>query len=340
MKVLVTGGTGFVGSHAVEAILRAGHEVRLLARTPDKVDRVLGTLGMKVSDVVLGDMTDAACVRNALTGCDAVLHAAAEVEIGRAKKVFEVNVAGTHNIVGGAVELGLDPILVVSSVATMFPPAGPVIRVDDPVANLHTDYGRSKAEGERYARELQAAGEPVVSIYPTGVIGPNDPGLSAALRGVRDQIRFGSMITSGGVGLVDVRDVARVIVAALEPGRGPRRYMAGGHFLSWSEDADLLEQITGRKMRRYAVPPWMVHLMGRIVDMVRAVAPSFDFPITYEASLFMTLFAPSDSRATTEELGVTFRPTRETLVDTVRFLLETGELAPGRAPALSDASPR
>ena len=300
MKVLVTGGTGFVGSHAVEAILRAGHEVRLLARTPEKVDRVLGARGVKLSNVVLGDMTDAACVRNALTGCDAALHAAAEVEIGRAKKVFEANVAGTHNVVGGAVELGLDPILVVSSVATMFPPAGPVIRVDDPVANLHTDYGRSKAEGERYARGLQAVGKPVVSIYPTGVVGPNDPGLSAPVRGVRDQIRFGSMITSGGVGLVDVRDVARIIVAALEPGRGPRRYMAGGG----------------------------------------AIAPSFDFPITHEASLFMTLFVPSDSRATTEELGVTFRPTRETLVDTVRFLLETGELEPGQVPALFPAGPK
>jgi len=335
MKVLVTGGTGFVGSHAVEALVGAGHEVRLLARSREKVDRVIGARGIEVSDVVLGDMTDAKCVRKALTGCDAVLHAAAEVEIGRTKSVFESNMAGSHNVVGTAVELGLDPIMVISSVATMFPPVGPVITVDDPIVNLHTDYGRSKAEGERYLRELQAAGHPVVSIYPTGVFGPDDPGPGAPLKGLRDRIRYGYLMTTGGAGVVDVRDLASVIVAALEPGRGPRRYMAGGHFQPWADEAVLCEQVIGRRVRRIPAPPWLLSLAGRIIDMIKAVFPSFDYPLTYEASLFVTLFVPCPSEKTAEELGVTFRPTRETLTDTIRFLVEAGELKPTQAPALS-----
>jgi len=335
MKILVTGGTGFVGSHAVEALVRAGHQVRLLARSPEKVDRVIGARGVDVSDVVLGDMTDAECVRRALTGCDAVLHAAAEVEIGRARDVFDSNIGGTHNVIGTAVELGLDPVLVISSVAIMFPPAGPVITVDDPIVGLHTDYGRSKAEGERYVRELQAAGRPVVSIYPTGVMGPDDPGLGPTDKGLRDRIRFGFVITTGGIGVVDVRDLASVVVAALEPGRGPRRYMAGGHFLRWAEEAALCEEIIGRRVRRIPAPPWTLRLTGHIVDKIKAVIPSFDYPLTYEASLFVTLFVPCDSQKTVEELGVTFRPIRETLTDTIRFLVEAGELEPGQAPAIS-----
>ena len=335
MKVLVTGGTGFVGSHAVEALVHAGHEVRLLARSPEKVDRVMATRRIEGLDVVLGDMTDAARVRAALTGCDAVLHAAAEVEIGRAKDVFESNVAGSHNVLGTAVELGLDPVLVISSIATMFPPTGPAITVDDPIVNLSSGYGRSKAEGERYARELQAAGKPVVSIYPSAVTGPDDPGPSATVKGLRDSIRFGYMITSGGVGRVDVRDLATVVVAALEPGRGPRRYMAGGRFLSWAEEAALCEQIIGRRVRRIPAPPWTVRLVGRTVDAIKAVMPSFDYPLTYEASLFMTRMVPCDDQKTIEELGVTFRASRETLTDTIRFLLEAAELEPSQAPALS-----
>ena len=68
MKVLVTGGTGFVGSHAIAALLAAGHDVRVLAREPGKVARVLAPLGTGVTDVAAGDMTDAAAVDRALDG--------------------------------------------------------------------------------------------------------------------------------------------------------------------------------------------------------------------------------------------------------------------------------
>ena len=81
MRVLVTGGTGFIGSHATAALLAAGHEVRLLARDPSKVDRVLGPRGIEPGEVVPGDMGDAASVWRALKGCDAVLHAAAAVGV-------------------------------------------------------------------------------------------------------------------------------------------------------------------------------------------------------------------------------------------------------------------
>ena len=334
MKILVTGGTGFVGSHAVEALVGAGHEVRLLARSREKVDRVMGARGVPIPEVVLGDMTDAGSVRKALAGCDALLHAAAEVNIGRGSNVFESNVSGSRNVIGIGVELGLDPIIAVSSIAALFPPAGAVITVDDPVAHLDTPYGRSKAEAERYARGRQAAGKPVVSIYPTSVMGPDDPGPGLVLKGLRDNVRFGYMITNGGTGLVDVRDLASIIVAALEPGRGPRRYMAGGHFLSWSDQAALCEQIIGRRVRRFRAPPWVVRSVGRVIDLTQKLIPSFDFPLTYEASLFMTLFVPSNSQKTVEDLGVSFRSSRETFTDTIRFLIDAGELEPGQAPAL------
>jgi len=114
-----------------------------------------------------------------------VLHAAATLYGGA--EVFDANVRGVRNTLGIGHELGLDPILYISSIAAMYPPPGDRITIDDPVSHLDTTYGRSKAEGERYARELQASGAPVVTIYPSGVFGPDDPGPGAGgtLRNVR-----------------------------------------------------------------------------------------------------------------------------------------------------------
>src|SRR5262245_66469747 len=81
MRVLVTGGTGFVGSHAVDAFVAAGHEVQLLARTPAKAEAMFEKRGTRLAAIHEGDMTDGAAVEAALVGCDAVLHAAAVVGV-------------------------------------------------------------------------------------------------------------------------------------------------------------------------------------------------------------------------------------------------------------------
>ena len=333
---MVTGATGFVGSHAVEALLAAGHAVRLLARSPEKVKRVFAPLGIEVPEVVAGDVTDSAAVAEALRGCDAALHAAAEM-YGDGR-VLAANVDGARNVLGIAHELGLDPILHVSSIAAFFPLRGPAITVDDPVGSLTTTYGRSKAEAEHIARSLQATGAPVVTIYPSGVYGPRDPGLGETTKGLRDCVRWVWPLTSSAISIVDVRDVARIIVAALEPGRGPRRYMAGGHMLSFVEQAQVCERVMGRKLRRVPSPPFLLRALGLLLDLVRKLV-SFEYPLTYEAALMIDQNVPFDSRATVEELGVVFRPIEETFADTLRWLYEAGHISAGCAGRLAEGSP-
>jgi len=332
MKVMVTGGTGFVGSHAVEALVAAGHEVHLLVRNPAKIDAVFGPRGIEIHSHSVGDMADPGAVRKALTGCDAVLHAAASLYGGQ--EVLDANVQGVENTVGIACELGLDPVVYISTIAAMYPPPGDMIHVDDPIVNLKTTYGRSKARGERYARELQVRNEPVVTIYPAGIYGPNDPGMGEPLKGLRDALRFGWPITSTGVSIIDVRDLASVIVACFVPNQGPLRFMAGGHFVSWPQFADICDEVTGRRARRISLPPPVLHGVGRLLDLAKRVVP-FEYPLTHEASLMMTHFVPCDSRSTVERLGITFRPTRETLADAIRWLYEQGEISAKQAGELA-----
>ena len=338
MKVLITGATGFVGSHAAEALAGAGHELRVFVRSREKLARVMAMRGLHIEDVHVGDMADATQCKEAMRGCDALLHTAASVTIGRGGDIQAQNASGNHNFLGQAAELGLDPILYTSSVTALFPTQGPLFRVDDPIGQLESDYGLSKTDGERYVRELQAQGVPLTSVYPSGIYGPDDPGPGTPAIGIRDRLRFGWFITTGGTGCVDVRDLSTLWPAALEPGRGPRRYMAGGHFLSWAEEADICERLTGRRVRRFRASPRTVRAIGHTVDWVKRLVPSFDYPLTLEAARYVTEMVGCDNESTVSELGVHFRPTEETLRDMIVWLVKAGVMAPRFAGKLADPS--
>src|SRR3954467_11010070 len=102
MRVLVTGGTGFVGSHTASALLDAGHRVRLLVRDASKVRTVFDAERASRFEIASGDMTDAKAVARALEGQDALVHAAALVALGRkhAARVRDGNRAGVENVIG------------------------------------------------------------------------------------------------------------------------------------------------------------------------------------------------------------------------------------------------
>jgi nucleoside-diphosphate-sugar epimerase len=329
MRVLVTGGTGFIGSHTTVALLEAGHEVRLLVRDPARLAGVFEAHGLAVPDHRVGDIGDAASVRRALLGCDAVVHDAALVALDsvRAREVVETNPRGAENVMRAALELGLSRMIYMSSISALFRPNRPLVSAEVPVVPGESAYARSKSDAELVVRQLQDQGAPIQTVYPAAVIGPDDPTLSPANQAVRTFVRYLAFTTSSGFQFVDVRDLATVQVRLLELEGAPGRHIAAGHFLRWHEFADAIVAVTGVKKRRLPVPGSLLRAAGRIGDALDHVW-HFDlpFPLTSEATSVGTQWAKADSSKTLEALGLGFRDPLETLADTIRWLQRAGHV--------------
>lgn len=335
MRVLVTGATGLIGSHTAAAVRAAGHDLRLFVRDPAKAKRVFAPRGTEIAEIVTGDVTDAAAVNRALEDCDAVIHTAAVValESGRSGEVLATNPRGVENVVGGAAERGIERILYVSSAGALFTPGGPSIRADSPLGTARSAYARSKADAERSVRHLQEAGAPIRTIYPPAVIGPDDPGLSEGNHTIRTFLKDTMVMTSSGFQLVDVRDLAVLHVELLDA--DPGRYVAAGHLLTWPELADLIDGVTGTRVRRVPAPGPLLRALGRVGDVVKRVWP-FDFPLTREAMEFATQWPGLEPSPRVQEMGVRFRPPSETLVATIAWLYRAGHLPARRVGRLAD----
>lgn len=339
MRVMVTGGTGFAGSHTVRHFLAQGHSVRLLVRDADKVRRVFDPhgIGFPAEDVIVGDIVDAEAVDRAMESCDAVYHGAALVSMRRsdAQKVLETNARGVELVVGGAHRRGLPSIVYVSSMLIFFRPGCGPLSVDQPIEPGTTAYAKSKASAERTVRALQAEGAPIRISYPTAIIGPDDPGLSDANHALYIFFKQTGVITSSGFQIVDVRDLATLHGRLLELPEGAHRVAAAGPYLDWSSTYHLLDDITGTRLWRFPFPGPLFRLAGRIGDLAKAVW-DFDFPLTRDAMEYATLWPGTAPDDTAEALDVEFRSARETYRDAIRWMYEAGHLKARHVGRLAD----
>jgi nucleoside-diphosphate-sugar epimerase len=333
MRVLVTGGTGFVGSHAAAAIAARGHELRLLVRRPEQVPASLGPLGLTVSDVVVGDVLDEGAVSNAVDGCDAVVHAAAVYSLDprRAEDMRRTNARATELVLGHAVDRGLDPVVHVSTTValTRYAGSGP----DLPLGDIPLPYTQSKIDSERTARRLQETGAPVVTVYPGAVWGPGDPYRGAESERLRWILlgRF-PLYPRGGMHVVDVRDVAAVIAAVLTPGRGPRRYVVPGHHVGATETYGAFAEATGRRFPHLVMPGRVIGPSARLIDAVQRWLPArWHYPADREGVEILRRDTRFDDSPARTDLGLQPTPFPQTVADTIRWLVESGRVPARRA---------
>ncbi len=319
MHIAVTGGTGYVGAHTVRALLAAGHTVRPLVVPGGSDDAALEALGrLGPLEVLTGDIRYAATVSELLADCDAVLHAAGVVgtDSRRTQLMWDINAYATEALLTQAAELGLDPIVSVSSYSSLFPPTDGVIGPDTPPAPGRSDYARTKAYADHAARRLQSRGAPVVITYPSSVVGPAfHTAVGVTQRGWDPIVRYRvAPRLRGGMQMVDVGDVARVHTALMQPGRGPKRYVCGGVMLTFDQMVDALQSALGRPIRRIPLSPGLFRGIGRVSDFAGRWLPLAE-GLSYEAALLLTAAVPTDDSTTLSDLNLSWRDPRESIVE-------------------------
>jgi dihydroflavonol-4-reductase len=290
MLALVTGATGFLGSHVARVLAEQGAELRLLVR-PTSDLRNLNDDDLKNADRVVGDLRDAASISKALSGCDVVFHVAADYRlwVRDPDEMYRSNVEGTRSLLEAARKQGVRRVVYTSSVATMGftsnhaaaelrstgegarPRTSTVTDEESPVslADMIGHYKRSKFMAEQVAVEAARSGVDVVIVNPTTPVGERDIKPTPTGRIVLDFLKrkFPAYVETG-LNLVDATECARGHVQALEKGRSGERYILGGENLTLKQILDRLAAITGLKAPTLKLPYVFAFAAGVADEMV------------------------------------------------------------------------
>lgn len=325
-RILVTGATGFVGSAVIRALLARGHETRALAR-PGSDRRNLAGLNIEIAE---GSLEDGNSLGNAVKGCDALFHVAADYRlwVRDPEAMMQANVGGTRTLMRAALEAGISRVVYTSSVATLGhdKDSSPVDE-DKPstLDDMVGPYKRSKFLAEAEVRRMIAEEKlPAVIVNPSTPVGPRDIKPTPTGRMIVEAAsgRMPAYIDTG-LNIVDVEDVAEGHLLAWEKGRIGERYILGGDNLSLADILSEIASLTGRpapKVRLPRIPLYPLALFAEGWGRLSGREPMLTFDALRMARWRMWFSSAKAER----ELGYRYRPAAEALERAVRWFRESG----------------
>ncbi|HWM92400.1 MAG TPA: NAD-dependent epimerase/dehydratase family protein [Thermoanaerobaculia bacterium] len=329
MKVLITGGTGFLGRRIVSELAQR-HELRLLVRP--KASRERFPQGVEFA---VGDVADRASLERSMTGCDAVVHAAALVKILAPPGEFDrINLGGIENVLRSAEDSGsVGKIVYVSSFIALGPTEGGPGGMLDETAEIRdrvwiNDYERTKALADRRARRAIAEGAPLNVVYPGVIYGPGEMTEgNIVVRHVLDLIKrklpglIGSPDRRWNYVFVD--DVARGVALALEKGAPGSRYVLGGENVRLGDFYPLIERLTGVPVPKRRIPDGLAKMAGALQKGLAQLTGGTPQLTPDLVEIYRHDWAYRSDRAE-RELGYTWRPLEQGLSQTLAWLKESG----------------
>ena len=321
---LVTGATGLVGNNVVRQLLAGDHDVRVLVRSTSPVgDSALAGLAV---DRVTGGLADEALLDRALEGVSCVVHSAAFVHCGwrHGDAMREVNVEGTRRIARAARRAGVRIGHVSSVDAIGLRPAGrPADEETLPGVMPECPYVVTKREAEAALLEEVDRGLDAVIVNPVYMLGPWDWKPSSGRMLLEVAAGKGLFAPPGGNDFVDVRDVAAGILAALERGQTGRRYILGGHGMSYLDAWRLMAGATGRMQPLGLAPKPFVRLAGWVGDLASAFCRR-EGDVNSAATAMSLLNHNFSCQRAEHELGYSFRPLADTVQDAWDWFVARG----------------
>jgi len=322
-KILITGGTGFLGTHLVRQFLDAGAKnLRVMASS---VPNWMTDAGV---EAFAGSVTRKEDVAAATKNCEAIYHLAGKVSFAYdgASQMNKIHVEGTRLLCEAAKENKVKNFILASSSGTSaITEDGAMIdeTYPQPVEILTKwAYYASKYYQEKTAlRAFQDKGERLVILNPSLLLGEGDERLSSTKIVLDFMAKKLPITPTGGVNFVDARDAATAFVHALDKGRHGERYLLGAVNWTVTEFFARLERLSGVSAPVFKVPK-SVAIAGS--NFISSLYKTFDKPAPFEASEVEMgeYFWYFDSSKATEELGFTAREPQETLMDTIKYLRE------------------
>ena len=272
MKALVTGATGFLGSHLARRLIEAGHSVRILYRSPSKL-AVLDGLAFERAQA---DLNDAEALKRACDGCQVVFHAAAKADYWKdndQEALFRINVDGTRNVLRAAQSAAVERVIFTSSASAVGIRPGAELADESVPFNLPPRrfwYAWSKVKAEEAAAEFAADGLDVVILNPTVIIGPGDINVISGTFIIETaRWQWALPMSSGGLAVIDVRDAAQAHVNAIDRGRRGERYILNTANYAYQEWFRMIAAAAGVRPPIFSAPDWMLEPTAQVIEWGR-----------------------------------------------------------------------
>ena len=326
MAVLVTGGTGFVGSRLVRKLVGRGEAVRCLVR---KTSPLSNLEGLPVEQVT-GNLQDAASMTEAVRGCRVVYHVAADYRLWskNPQELYDNNVGGTRTLLEAAEHAGCERIVYCSSVGALGIPKGGASGTETTPVTLEDmigHYKRSKFLAEQEALAAAKRGVPVVIVNPSTPVGPNDikPTETGRIitRFLNDQM---PAYLDTGLNLIDVDDVAEGHILAGEKGQVGEKYILGNRNMSLREILETLAALTGKQAPRGKIPYGFALGIAHINQFFSGTLLGREPGVPVEGVRMAGKLMFFDAGKAVRELGLPQTPVEEALERAVRWFCDHG----------------
>lgn len=321
----ITGATGFVGAAVARLLLEKGFRLRALSR-PNNDRRNIEGLDL---EIVEGDLGKPESYRNALQGCDALFHVAADYRIWvpDPSAMHRINVDGTHALMEAAAAAGVERIVYTSSVAALGINPNGLADEDTPVgfANMVGTYKKSKYLAEQKVRRLiRHHALPAVIVNPSTPIGPRDIKPTPTGRIIIEAVK-GLMpaYVDTGLSIVHVEGVAMGHWLAYEKGRIGERYILGGENLGLGEILGIIAEISGRPAPKVKLPVAPLFPLAYAAEIFGRITGKEPF-VTVDALRMARKKMYFSSAKAERELGYKARPARAAIADAIAWFKTHG----------------
>jgi len=338
MTTLVTGASGFLGSHVARQLVARGENVRVLMR-PSSTNRAIGDLSL---EYVTGDLRDPASLDRAMKGVKRVFHVAADYRLWskRSQDIYDSNVGGTKNILAAAERANVEQLIYTSTVATIAVdrPQLPNEFTDSKLEEMIGHYKRSKWMAEQEVLKVAKTGAPIIVVMPTTPVGPWDWKPTPTGKIILDFLN-GKLpgYVDTGLNFVGVEECAAGHLLASEKGKAGERYLLGGENLTLKAMLDLLSKITGLPAPRMKIPHGLalgVAYANTIFSRLIGREPGIPVEGVKIARHMMFV----DCSRAPRELGFKPGPVAAALERAVRWYEANGYIAKGRVKRMARAA--